>query len=109
VLIIENDYISQTISSSPISFLKISVALSTSAPVLVLKTSLRVCIFRISMKQRVVICFLTLKGLLDSELKPVYETEALAISTAKKRRKRFAEGRTSLYDYPRCGRPLAND
>jgi hypothetical protein len=32
-----------------------------------------------------------------------------AISPVKKWRKRFSEGRTSLYDDPGCGRPLTND
>jgi hypothetical protein len=43
------------------------------------------------------------------ELKSVYETGALALSTGKKWRKRCTEGRTSPYDDPRCGRPLTND
>jgi hypothetical protein len=65
------------------------------------------------MAQRAVIRFPTLKGLralaIASELKSVYETEALAVSLAKKWRKPFAEGTAPLYDDPRCGRPLAND
>jgi hypothetical protein len=59
---------------------------STSA--LVLKTSMRVCTFRIFMKHQVVIRLLTLKGLrasvIAAELQPVYEIEALAISPTKK-------------------------
>jgi hypothetical protein len=39
----------------------------------------------------------------------VYETEVLALSTVKTWRKRFAEGRTSLYDDPRYGRSFTND
>jgi hypothetical protein len=65
------------------------------------------------MKERTVIRFLTLKILgasaIADELNSVDETEALALSTVKKWGKRFAEGRTLLYDDPRCGRPLAND
>jgi hypothetical protein len=44
-----------------------------------------------------------------AELKSVYETEALALSTVEKWHKHFAEGRTSPYDDSRCGRPLPND
>jgi hypothetical protein len=44
-----------------------------------------------------------------AELKSVCETEALAFSTVKKWLKRFAEGRASLYDELRCGRPLTSD
>jgi hypothetical protein len=65
------------------------------------------------MEERVVIRFLTFKGLLASataaELKSVYDTEVIALSTMMKWRKRFAEGRTSLYDDPRWRRPLTND
>jgi transposase len=65
------------------------------------------------MEQRAVIRFLALKRLrasaIAAELKLVDETETLALSTVKKWRKRFAEGRTSLYGDPRCGRPLTND
>jgi hypothetical protein len=67
------------------------------------------------MEQRAIIRFLVFKDLrasaIAAELKSVYETEALAPSTVKKGRKRFAEGRprTPLYDDPRCGRPLTND
>jgi hypothetical protein len=76
--------------------------------------SMRVCTFKIFMEHRAVICFLTLKGLrptaIASELQPVYKTGPLALSTVKKWRKGFAEGRTrtrtSFSDDPRCGRPL---
>jgi transposase len=65
------------------------------------------------MKQWTVISFLTLKGLrasaIAAELKSVYETKALVLFTVKKWRHRFAEGRISLYDNTRCGRPLTND
>jgi hypothetical protein len=62
------------------------------------------------MEQRAVIHFLTFKGLRASpaaaELKSVDETEALALSTATEWCKRFAEGRISLYDDPRCEEPF---
>jgi transposase len=65
------------------------------------------------MERRAVIRFLTRKGLVASaiaaELESVSQTEALALSTVKKSRKRFAEGKTSLSDDPRCGRPPVND
>jgi hypothetical protein len=64
------------------------------------------------MEQRAVIRFLATKGLRASamaELKSVYDTEALALSTVEKWRKRFAERRTSLYDDPRCGKYLSHD
>jgi hypothetical protein len=108
-----NDCIRQAISSSPISLSKIFVASTTSAPALVLRTSMRVCMFRIFMQQRAVIRFLTLKSLrasaIAAEPKLVYETEVFAFSTVKKWRKRFAEGRTWPYDDPRCDRHLVND
>jgi hypothetical protein len=110
--IIMNDCIRQIISSSPIPLSKIFVAPTMSAPALGLRMSLRVCMFGIFMEQRTVIRFLTLKGLRASataaELMSAYETEALVLSTAKKWRKRSAEGRTSLYNDPRCGRSLTN-
>jgi hypothetical protein len=66
--------------------------------------------FKIFMEPQTVIRFLTLKGLrfsaIAAELKLVSETEAFAFSPAKKWRKRFAKGRTSRYDDPRCGKPL---
>jgi transposase len=65
------------------------------------------------MEPRSVIHFLKLKGrrafAIAAELKPVYETEALAISTVKTWRKRFTDARTSLYDDQKGGRPLVND
>jgi hypothetical protein len=39
----------------------------------------------------------------------VYKEDALALATVKKWYKRFVEGRTSLCDNPRSGRPLSND
>jgi hypothetical protein len=108
-----NDWIRLMISSSPISLPKIFVAPPTFAPELVLMTSMRVCTFKILMEQRAVICFLTLKSLrasaLPAKLKSSYEQEELAIFTAKKWRKRFAEGRTSQYDDSRCEKPLINE
>jgi transposase len=69
--------------------------------------------FRVFREQRAVIRFLRLKGFrasaIAAEFKSVYETEALALSTVKTWRKRLSEGRASLYDDPRCGRPLTND
>jgi hypothetical protein len=106
-----NDCIRQIIPSSPISFSKIFVAPTTSAPAFVLRISMRLCafrIFRIFMEQRAAIRFLTLKGLRDSaiaaELKLVCATEVLALARVKKWRKRLAEKGTSLYDDPRCGK-----
>jgi hypothetical protein len=64
-LIIMNNCIRQAFSSSPISLLKIFVALTTSASVFVLRTSVRICTFRIFMEQRTVIHFLTFKCLRD--------------------------------------------
>jgi hypothetical protein len=65
------------------------------------------------MEQRAVISFLILKSFrasaIAAELKSVYETKALAFSTAKKWCKRFVEGATSLDIEPRCGRALTND
>jgi hypothetical protein len=111
--IITNDCIGQTISSSPIYLSKTFVAPATSAPALVLRTPIRVCTFRIFARQRAIISFLTRKSLhasaIAAELKLVYKTEVLALSIVKKLHKRFAEGRTLLYDSPRCGRPLTNN
>jgi hypothetical protein len=76
-LIIMNNCIRQTISSSPISLSKIFVAPTASAPGLVSGTSMRLCTFRIFVEQRAVIRFLTLKGprasAIAAELKSVYE------------------------------------
>jgi transposase len=64
------------------------------------------------MEHRAVIRFLTLKGLpartIAAELEEIYQADVLALSTVKKWRKRFAEGRTSLCDDPRSGRPRPN-
>jgi hypothetical protein len=46
--------------------------------------------------------------MITAELKSVHETEPLALSTVKKWYKRFAEGRTSLCNDSKCGRPLTN-
>jgi hypothetical protein len=108
-----NDWIRQTVSSSPISLSKIFVAPTTSAPVLVLRTFVRTRTFGICMGQRVVIRFLTLQGLcvsmITAQLKSVYGTEARTLSTVKKWHKCFADGETPRYDDPRCGRLITND
>jgi transposase len=44
-----------------------------------------------------------------AELRCVYKEDALALATVKKWCKRFVEGKTSLCDDPRSGRPLSND
>jgi hypothetical protein len=109
-----NDGIQYAISSSPISLSDIFDAPTTSALAFVLRTSMRARTFRIFLEPRIVIGFLRLKGLsasaITTELKSVYEREALALSTAKKWRKCFAEGktRTSLSHDPRCGRRPPN-
>jgi transposase len=65
------------------------------------------------MEQRVVIRFLTLKGLrarvIAAELDDVDHTDALALPTVKKWRRRFAQGRIPLCDDPMSGRPLTTD
>jgi hypothetical protein len=65
------------------------------------------------MEQQAVIPFLILKRLRGSaiaaKVESVYETEAITVSTVKKRRKRFVEGRTSLYDDPSGRRNVTND
>jgi hypothetical protein len=65
------------------------------------------------MERQALIHLLALKDIrasaISPELKPVYETEALVLLTAKKSHKRFQDGRTSLYDDPRCRRPFTND
>jgi transposase len=65
------------------------------------------------MEQRAVIRFFTLKRLkakeIRAELESVYGPEALALSTVKKWRKRFEEGRTDLIDDRRPGRPVTHD
>jgi hypothetical protein len=86
-----NDCIQQTISSCPISLSKTFVALTTFAQALVSRTLMYVCTCRIFLEQRAVIRFLTLNGLraslIAAELKLVYQTDALALSTVKKRQK----------------------
>jgi transposase len=61
----------------------------------------------------VVIRFFTLKGLkartIQLELVSVYGLDALALSTMKKWRRCFQQGRTDLFDDPRSGRPLMHD
>jgi transposase len=65
------------------------------------------------MEQRAVIRFFALKGLkakeIRAELESVYGTEALPLSTVKKWRKRFQEGRTDLIDDRRPERPVTDD
>jgi transposase len=61
------------------------------------------------MEQRAVVRFLTLKKLsardITAELEGVYEHEALSLSAVKKWCKRFVNGRITLEDDPRSGRP----
>jgi hypothetical protein len=65
------------------------------------------------MEQRAVIRFFILKGIkakeIRAELESVYGSEALALSTMKKWRKCFQEGRTDLIDDRRPGRPVTHD
>jgi hypothetical protein len=65
------------------------------------------------MEEQAVIPFLILKRLRGSaiaaKVKLVYATEALALSTVKKWRKRFAERRTALYDDANYRRNPTND
>jgi transposase len=65
------------------------------------------------MKQKTVIRFFTLKGFktreIRAELESVYCPEARALSTVKKWRKRFQEGRTDLIDDRRRGRLVTDD
>jgi histone-lysine N-methyltransferase SETMAR len=70
--------------------------------------------FEMSMFEvRAVIRFLALKGLTNNnitlEIHAVYGEDAVAHPTVKKWAKRFREGRTSLEDDPREGRPLKSD
>ena len=62
---------------------------------------------------RAVIRFLTLKGLTTStiaaELKSVYGGSVCSITTVKKWKKRFEEGRSDLDDDFRSGRPPKSD
>jgi hypothetical protein len=111
-----NDYVRQIIPSCPIPLSKICLAPTTSTLPLVLRMSLPVCtfrIFRIFLEQRAVIRSLARKSFCASaiatELQPIDGTEALALSTVKKWRTRFAERRTSRYDDPRGGKHLTKD
>jgi transposase len=65
------------------------------------------------MEQRAVVQFLTLKKLsardVTGELGGVYGHEVFSLSAVKKWRKRFANGRITLEDAPRSGRPLRSD
>jgi hypothetical protein len=65
------------------------------------------------MEQRAVVRFLTLKTLsaraIRTELEAVYGHEALSLAAVKKWRKRFLNGRVSLDDDPRSGRPPVSD
>jgi hypothetical protein len=70
------------------SELMIFVSAIACRPISLHLTSMGVCTFGIFMEQLAVIRY-------SEEM--------------KKCSKRFAEGRTSLYDGPRCGRPIAND
>jgi transposase len=67
--------------------------------------------FRIYVEQRAVIHLFTLKRLraraIHTELESV--TEALAVPTVKKWRRRVQQGRADLLDDPRSGRPLTNE
>jgi hypothetical protein len=87
-LIILNDCIRQTISSSPIFLSRIFIPSTTSATTLVLRTFMRVYTFRIFLAQQRAIRCLTLKGLhasaIAAELKPVYQTDPLALSPVNK-------------------------
>jgi hypothetical protein len=108
-----NDRIRSTISPSSDFLSKIFVAPATSAPALILRTSVHVCTFKIFVEQRTIIRFLAHKGLrasaIAAKLQSVYETETLTLSTVKMWRKRFTRGRTLLYDDPRCGGSLPNN
>jgi energy-converting hydrogenase A subunit M len=65
------------------------------------------------MEQRVVIRFLTLKGLkvkeIQAELESVSGTDACKFCLMKKWRLRFLQGRTTLFDDPKSGRLLTQD
>jgi hypothetical protein len=65
---------------------------------------------RLSMEQRAVIQFFTLKGLkakpMQTELKSVYGTDACKLSIVKIWQSRFLQRRTSLFDNPRFVQPL---
>jgi hypothetical protein len=65
------------------------------------------------MEQRGVVRLFTLKGLsprdIHTELKSVYEDEALCVRAVYEWHERFMQGRMELFDNPRSGRPLQND
>jgi hypothetical protein len=65
------------------------------------------------MEHRVVICFITLKGLnskdIHAECEPIDGPEALPLLTMKKWRRYFHQGRMDLFDDPRSGSSLTND
>jgi hypothetical protein len=64
-------------------------------------------------EQRAIIRFFSLKELkareIQKELESMYGPEALALSAAKKSRKRFQKGRTDLRDDSSSGRPVTHD
>jgi transposase len=65
------------------------------------------------MKQHPFVRFLALKNLsvrdITAELEGMYGHEALSLSAVKKWRKRFINGRRTLEDDPRSGRPPRSD
>jgi hypothetical protein len=65
------------------------------------------------MEQRTVIGFFVLKSLkakaIQAELESVYDTDACKLSTVRKGRLRFLQGRITLFDDPKFGRPITND
>jgi hypothetical protein len=65
------------------------------------------------MEPRAVMRFVTLKGLkgkaIQAELESVSGMDACKLYMVKKRRLRFLQGRTTLFDDPRSGRPLTQD
>jgi hypothetical protein len=65
------------------------------------------------MEQRTVVRFLTLKKLsardITAELEAVYGHEAISLSTVRKWRNRFVNGRITLEDDPRSGGPPRSD
>jgi transposase len=77
------------------------------------KFEANVHMLRLFMEQRAVIRVFTLKGLkakpIQAELESVYGTDACKLSMVKKWRSRFLQGRTTLFNDPRSGRPLTQD
>jgi hypothetical protein len=65
------------------------------------------------MQQHVIVQFLTLRKLsargIKAEFDGAYGHEALSLSAVKKWRKRFVNGRITLKDTPRSGRPSRSD